>query len=116
MRLERQLAAIRAAGDPLTLADLKPKPIPPEKNAATYLRQAEADVDAIVNKINGIDVGSHIKGNNHSYIYPMPPKVRKIIKAVVRRPSRCDTDSGARRLPAPITIRSWTTRFPIRRY
>ena len=43
-RLERQLAEIRAAGDPLTLADLAPKPIPPEKNAATYLRRAEADV------------------------------------------------------------------------
>ena len=28
-RLERQLAAIRDAGDPLTLADLARKPIPP---------------------------------------------------------------------------------------
>ena len=44
-RLERQLAEIRAAGDPLTLADLARPPIPPEKNAATYLRRAEADVD-----------------------------------------------------------------------
>ncbi len=35
-RLERQLAAIRAAGDPLSLAELARKPIPPEKNAATY--------------------------------------------------------------------------------
>ena len=50
-RLERQLAEIRAAGDPLTLADLAPKPIPPEKNAATYLRRAEADVEAIENEI-----------------------------------------------------------------
>jgi HAMP domain-containing protein len=46
-RLERQLVAIRAAGDPLTLADLAPKPIPPEKNANTYLRRAQPDVDAI---------------------------------------------------------------------
>ena len=38
-RLDRQLAAIRAAGDPLTLADLARPPIPPEKNAATYLRR-----------------------------------------------------------------------------
>ena len=49
-RLERQLAEIREAGDPLTLADLARKPIPPEKNAATYLRQAEADVKAIETK------------------------------------------------------------------
>ena len=41
-RLEGQLAAIRAAGEPLTLADLARKPIPPEQNAATYLRRAEA--------------------------------------------------------------------------
>lgn len=50
-RLERQLAEIRAAGDPLTLADLARPPIPPEKNAATYLRQADADVKAIEAKI-----------------------------------------------------------------
>ena len=46
-RLERQLAAIRAAGDPVTLADLARSPIPPEKNAATYLRRAKAGIDEI---------------------------------------------------------------------
>jgi hypothetical protein len=46
-RLERQLAAIRAAGDPVTLADLARPPIPPEKNAATFLRRANADMAAI---------------------------------------------------------------------
>lgn len=46
-RLERQLAEIRAAGDPLTLADLARPPIPAEQNAATYLRQARADAEAI---------------------------------------------------------------------
>jgi hypothetical protein len=46
-RLENQLAAIREKGDPLTLADLARKPIPPEKNAATFLRRAEADVAAL---------------------------------------------------------------------
>ena len=46
-RLERQLAAIRAAGDPLSLADLARKPIPAERNAATYLRRAKAGIDAI---------------------------------------------------------------------
>ncbi len=46
-RLQRQLAAIRAEGDPLTMADLARKPIPPETNADTYLRQAEPGVKAI---------------------------------------------------------------------
>jgi hypothetical protein len=50
-RLERQRAAIRAAGDPLTLADLARRPIPPESNAATYLRQARAGGDAIYNEL-----------------------------------------------------------------
>ena len=43
-RLERQLQEIRDTGDPLSLAELARPPIPPEKNAATYLRRAEADV------------------------------------------------------------------------
>ena len=50
-RLERQLAAIRAAGDPISLADLARKPIPPEKNAATILSRAEAEVTATVNDV-----------------------------------------------------------------
>lgn len=47
IRLEHQLAAIRAAGEPLSLIDLARIPIPPEKNADTYLRQAEPGVEAI---------------------------------------------------------------------
>jgi hypothetical protein len=82
-RLEQQLAAIRAAGDPLTLADLKPTPIPAEQNAATYLRQADAEVEAIVSTTTGVEVGKHIKGNNHSYLYPMPPNVQKIIRTAL---------------------------------
>src|SRR5271157_4963503 len=53
-RLERQLAAIRAAGDPVTLADLARPPIPAEKNAATYLRRAKAGVDAIHKKVAAV--------------------------------------------------------------
>jgi hypothetical protein len=41
------LAEIRAAGDPLSLAELARPPIPPEKNAATFLRRAEAGAAAI---------------------------------------------------------------------
>ncbi len=40
-RLEKHLAAIRAAGEPVTLADLKRPLPPPEQNAATYLSRAQ---------------------------------------------------------------------------
>ncbi len=46
-RLEKKLAALRAEGDPLSLADLAREPIPPEKNAAILLRRARSDLEAI---------------------------------------------------------------------
>ena len=46
-RLEKQLDAIRSAGDPIVLADLAQKPIPPEENAAAVLRRAKSDLDAL---------------------------------------------------------------------
>ena len=46
-RLEAQLAALRAAGEPLTWADLQAKPVPPEKNAAVFLARAASDLDGI---------------------------------------------------------------------
>ena len=52
--MERRLAAIRAAGEPLTLAELAPDPIPPEHNAATYLLRAAADVDAISSQLGDV--------------------------------------------------------------
>jgi hypothetical protein len=46
-RLEAQLAELRAAGEPIALKDLAREPIPPEKNAATFLRRARSDLEAI---------------------------------------------------------------------
>lgn len=46
-RLEQRIAAIRLAGDPVTLTDLAGEPIPPEQNAVTYLRRVEQQVAAI---------------------------------------------------------------------
>ena len=46
-RLEKRLAAIRAAGDPVTLTDLAPGPVQPERNSAEFLRLAEDHVKAI---------------------------------------------------------------------
>lgn len=81
-RLEQQLSALRAAGEPLTLADLKPKPVPPDNNAATYLRQAEAQVEAIENTTQTAEIALLRTGNNRSYLYPMPPRIQKIFRTV----------------------------------
>ena len=61
-RLERQLAAIREAGNPICLADLARQPIEPEKNAATYLRRAEADADAIVKDLFELKEANEVPG------------------------------------------------------
>jgi tetratricopeptide (TPR) repeat protein len=50
-RLEAQLADLRAAGEPTSLAELARKPIEPEANAATYLRQATNDLMAIEKQV-----------------------------------------------------------------
>ena len=89
-QLERQLAAIRAAGDPVTIAELAPKPIPPEKNANTYLRQANADVEAVdallYSRMSDSDdkeweesYGVWSARNPHSL---MPLKLQKKVKAI----------------------------------
>ena len=46
-RLDARLGALRAAHEPVSLADLAPPPIPPEENAATYLALAKDEVEAI---------------------------------------------------------------------
>jgi hypothetical protein len=55
-QLEQRLQAVRDAGDPVTLQDLARKDkLPPEKNAATYLSRARADLTALCKEINPID-------------------------------------------------------------
>jgi hypothetical protein len=83
-RLERQLAAIRAAGDPLTLAELEPKPIPPEQNAATYLAKAELEVTAIQNEIGQWIDAEKDRGLwlYFSEKHPMPRKMYVAVKAI----------------------------------
>jgi hypothetical protein len=73
-RLEKRLAAIKAAGDPICLADLARKPMPPEQNAATYLRRAKDDLAAI----GQIDDLSDNEGN---YKPEDMKKIEDILKA-----------------------------------
>ncbi len=90
IRLERQLAEIRAAGEPITLADLAHKPIPPEKNAATYLRQAEAEVEAINNEVYCDPDYLHGWGkvwNGGQFGLPLPPNgIKAVRKALTAHP------------------------------
>ena len=44
-RLQRRIAAIRAAGDPASIADLAPKPIPDAENAAAILAKLAPRLD-----------------------------------------------------------------------
>ena len=89
-RLNGQLDEIRKAGDPLTLADLARKPIPPETNAATYLRRAEPEVLAIETEIGqwiekvkdkNLDLLSYY-GNFFGETRPVPEKMRKAMTAI----------------------------------
>ncbi len=45
-RLQNKLSAIRAAGKPASLADLVPKSIPPENNAAVIIERINPQLDA----------------------------------------------------------------------
>jgi hypothetical protein len=51
-RLAKKLAELRAAGQPVRLAELAREPIPPESNAATYLRRAKEDSKAIEKEVD----------------------------------------------------------------
>lgn len=54
-RVAERMAALRAAGEPTTLADLHRKPIPPESNAMTYLDQAAPAVKAIESAVYAVE-------------------------------------------------------------
>ena len=51
-RLERRLDAIRAAGDPVSIADYQMEKVAADENAATYLRQAEGDAKLLSRQLD----------------------------------------------------------------
>jgi hypothetical protein len=53
--LEERLAAIRAAGDPITLADLRKAPPLPEQNAAVVLGEGKDRASALMKVLDEID-------------------------------------------------------------
>jgi len=74
-RLGAQLAAIRAAGEPLSWGDLVAKAVPPEKNAAVFLRRAESDLEAIFKEL------SPIWDRRDYYDRPLSAEEQKAVKA-----------------------------------
>lgn len=54
-RLEAKLAELRAAGQPVMLADLARPPIPPEDNAFTFLKRAEEGISAVDKEVNAAE-------------------------------------------------------------
>lgn len=63
-RLDQKIAELRAAGEPASLADLAPKPIPPGKNAAAILLPAARDADKFLHewekKFNATPLGKQL--------------------------------------------------------
>jgi hypothetical protein len=51
-QLERRLAALRQAGEPVRIADLAHEPIPPEQDADAFLRRAANDLEAIQKELD----------------------------------------------------------------
>jgi hypothetical protein len=53
-RLAKKIAAIRAAGDPVSFSQLAPAAVPPEKNAAVFLARAQAGIGNISKELNAV--------------------------------------------------------------
>jgi hypothetical protein len=81
-RLEQQLAAIRQAGDPLTLAELARKPVSPKNNAATYLRRAKSDVTAVRDEIEVAEINVFLY-HEPQCVYPVPAIVRETVESAL---------------------------------
>jgi HAMP domain-containing protein len=80
-RLERKVTALRDAGQPVTLVDLIRKPIPPETNAATYLRRARNDVEAIQKEVTAaIDAAPQLDQDRFDEGH-LSPELKKAIQS-----------------------------------
>lgn len=74
-RLDREVEALRAAGQKVLPADFVQTPIPDAENAATFLRQAEAAFQIYDNDDNALD--------SISFSLPLSPANQKLIERVM---------------------------------
>ena len=69
-RVENKIAQLRASGQPIDLEDLKREPIPPEDDAATYLRQAKSDLESIYQTLDSLDEVDKEQLDSRNYLTP----------------------------------------------
>ena len=93
-RFNQRIAAIQSTGDPLSLVELARDPIPPETNAAVFLRQAGDDLQAIDKEL--IDVyGSESYRSGH----PDESELESIRSALEAHPEVVSLLTQAARCP-----------------
>jgi hypothetical protein len=87
-RLQTRIAAIRAAGDPASIADLAPKPIPDDQNAAFYLEQLKPQLDAFaadhVRFLDRAELGKAYE-SAHDRGYPPTPEQIAAIRTILEK-------------------------------
>jgi hypothetical protein len=86
-RLERKMAELRAAGQPLSLAELARKPIPPETNAATYLARAKSDLQAIQKEVGAAEDAAEEAGQKDDGRLPGPIVLAAMRSALAAYPN-----------------------------
>jgi hypothetical protein len=77
-RLDAKLAALRAEGEPTSLTELAPKPIPPEQNAAAILGSIAADLTAFGNEMTAFYDSDLGKGFDSSLDHWQPPNAEQL--------------------------------------
>jgi len=94
-RLQAKIAAIRAAGDPASIADLAPKPIPADQNAAAYLEQLAPRLDEFakdhVRFLDRTPLGKAYEAGRDRGEPPTPEQINAIRAIVEKYP---DLDAG----------------------
>jgi hypothetical protein len=88
-QLEAELARLSAAGEPVSLAELKPKPVAPETNAATYLARAKNDSLAINKEVFAAEEAAKEAGlpEDETGQAPSPPVLAAMRKALDAYPN-----------------------------
>jgi hypothetical protein len=80
-RLESRLAAIRAAGDPISFADLAANPPPPEENAVALLKELEPQLSAFsakYSKFSDTELGMALGERTDRGMPPTPEQVSEM--------------------------------------
>jgi hypothetical protein len=121
IRLERRLADLRQAGDPVQLADLAREPIPPEQDADVFLRRAADDLDAIQKELlaqypkTGQPPGALPPADQDKLekLFAAYPRVMPLLEQAARCPDYDPQLDGS--LPPTRFLESWMGRTSRRR-